>query len=71
MTTNGQGMTGQKRRGMAPHATAGCGVCSGLLGDLQPGERAHPLCAWATAEDWAALRPYLGGDLLGVNVSGM
>lgn len=58
------------RRSTPSRVVADCDGCGGLLGDLAPGERRHRLCQWATAEDWAALRPYLNGTFLGVSISG-
>ena len=47
-----------------------CPICQNLLGPLADGQVKHPLCAWANADDWRALRPLLSGDFLGVHVSG-
>jgi hypothetical protein len=47
-----------------------CPVCRNLLGDLDPGQDRHKFCAWATEDDWKALRPYLTGTLLGVHAGG-
>lgn len=49
---------------------ADCPGCAGLFGPLGAGERIHRLCEWMTPTDWAALRPYLDGSLLGVWSSG-
>lgn len=47
-----------------------CPVCRDLLGQLEPGEKVHRFCSWATEDDWKALRPYLTGTLLGVHAGG-
>jgi hypothetical protein len=47
-----------------------CPVCKDLLGPLPAGATKHPLCEWANADDWRALRPLLTGDFLGVHASG-
>jgi hypothetical protein len=38
-----------------------CGVCDGLLGPLPMGSRYHPLCAWATPEDWRVISAWFNG----------
>lgn len=61
-----------RRRGRPPKTAlpTECPVCDGLLGSLPPGQQAHALCLWATADDWAALRPFLTGTLDGVHAGG-
>jgi hypothetical protein len=53
---------------LTPPTPGKCPGCHGFLGDLEPDETAHPICAWATPRDWRALRPYFGGDLLAQGV---
>lgn len=58
-------------RSTPPQITdADCPVCAGLLGALDPGEERHRFCAWARAEDWLALKPWLDGTLSGVQLGG-
>lgn len=47
-----------------------CPLCHGLLGPLPPRRRIHELCAWAEPQDWAALRGWLDGSMMGVTMSG-
>lgn len=47
-----------------------CPVCKNALGELEPGQREHKFCGWATPSDWAALRPYMDGSFTGVHMGG-
>lgn len=48
-----------------------CSVCNGLLGPMDTGDgKTHYFCAWATPDDWKALRPFLTGTFDGVQAGG-
>lgn len=49
-----------------------CAKCTGRLDgtDIAAHRTMHPLCEWATPQDWAALRSWFSGTLTGVDVSG-